>query len=133
VEELRQPDDFGFHTSRHRSSPAEAGQGEHPRRARQVRRPGAGTQQLPAEQLGVAILFPNVRGSIGFGKKFMSLDDDAYAATRSRTSARCSTGFLEADLDKSRVVLVGISSGGWLRSGRRGGQRSHPRRHRAPA
>jgi dipeptidyl aminopeptidase/acylaminoacyl peptidase len=66
-------------------------------------------------ELGVAILVPNVRGSTGSGKKFMSLDDG-----RLRGDSIKDIGALldwipsRPDLDKSRVVLVGISSGGWL-------------------
>jgi dipeptidyl aminopeptidase/acylaminoacyl peptidase len=36
--------------------------------------------------------FPNVRGSSGYGKEFLTLDNGSSARTRSRTSARCSTG-----------------------------------------
>ena len=66
-------------------------------------------------ELGVAMLFPNVRGSSGYGKKFASLDDGKL-----RGDAVKDIGALldwipsRPDLDKSRVVLVGISSGGWL-------------------
>jgi dipeptidyl aminopeptidase/acylaminoacyl peptidase len=66
-------------------------------------------------ELGVAILFPNVRGSAGYGKKFASLDDGQL-----RADAVKDIGALldwipsRPDLDKSRVALLGASSGGWL-------------------
>lgn len=66
-------------------------------------------------ELGMALIFPNVRGSAGFGKTFISLDNrelrgDAvkdlkalldYVATR-------------PDLDASRVMVRGDSYGGYL-------------------
>ena len=66
-------------------------------------------------ELGVAILYPNVRGSSGYGKEFASLDDG-----RLRPNAIKDIGALldwipsRPDLDKSRVTLLGASSGGWL-------------------
>ena len=63
----------------------------------------------------MAILFPNVRGSAGYGKKFASLDDGQL-----RADAVKDIGALldwipsRPDLDKSRVALLGASSGGWL-------------------
>ncbi len=50
-------------------------------------------------ELGVAILYPNVRGSIGFVKDIGALLE--WIASR-------------PELDKTRVVLNGNSSGGWL-------------------
>lgn len=67
------------------------------------------------DQLGVAIVFPNVRGSAGFGRRFMQLDDGKL-----RVNAVKDIGALldwiggRPDLDKGRVVLLGVSSGGWL-------------------
>lgn len=65
--------------------------------------------------LGMAIIFPNVRGSRGFGLKFMDLDNGT-----GREGAIKDIGALldwvaaRPDLDKDRVVLVGASYGGWL-------------------
>jgi dipeptidyl aminopeptidase/acylaminoacyl peptidase len=67
------------------------------------------------EELGVAIIYPNVRGSTGFGRRFASLDDGKL-----RGDAVKDIGALldwiaaKPDLDKNRVALLGISSGGWL-------------------
>jgi dipeptidyl aminopeptidase/acylaminoacyl peptidase len=66
-------------------------------------------------ELGVALLFPNVRGSSGFGRKFMQMDDG-----RGREGAIKDIGAAldwiaaRPDLDKSRVILTGASYGGWL-------------------
>lgn len=66
-------------------------------------------------EMGIALLFPNVRGSLGFGRKFMLLDDG-----RGRDGAIKDVGTLldwiamRPDLDKTRVVLNGASYGGWL-------------------
>jgi dipeptidyl aminopeptidase/acylaminoacyl peptidase len=67
------------------------------------------------DELGVAIVYPNVRGSSGFGRRFAQLDDGKL-----RGDAVKDVGALldwiatRPDLDKSRVVLLGVSSGGWL-------------------
>ena len=66
-------------------------------------------------ELGVAIICPNVRGSTGFGRKFTELDNG-----RGRDGAIKDIGALlewitaRPDLDQSRVVLNGASYGGWL-------------------
>ena len=64
-------------------------------------------------ELGVAIIYPNIRGSRGFGKTFMSLDNGTL-----RENAFKDIGALldwiasQKDLDKSRVSLTGASYGG---------------------
>jgi dipeptidyl aminopeptidase/acylaminoacyl peptidase len=66
-------------------------------------------------ELGIAIVFPNVRGSDGFGRKFEQLDNG-----RGRDGAIKDIGALldwigtRPELDKNRVVLLGVSYGGWL-------------------
>lgn len=66
-------------------------------------------------ELGVAIIYPNVRGSGGFGRRFEQLDDG-----RGRDGAIKDVGALldwigtRPELDTSRVVLNGVSYGGWL-------------------
>jgi len=66
-------------------------------------------------ELGVAILYPNVRGSSGFGREFEALDDG-----NKRGGAVKDIGALldwiaqRPDLDRNRVVLIGVSYGGWL-------------------
>lgn len=66
-------------------------------------------------ELGIAIVYPNVRGSSGFGRRFAELDDGVR-----RGDAVKDIGALldwiagRAELDKSRVLMLGQSSGGWL-------------------
>jgi dipeptidyl aminopeptidase/acylaminoacyl peptidase len=66
-------------------------------------------------ELGIALLYPNVRGSAGYGRTFSHLDDG-----RGRTGVLDDMGaFLDwiaarPYLDKNRVVLSGGSYGGWL-------------------
>jgi dipeptidyl aminopeptidase/acylaminoacyl peptidase len=66
-------------------------------------------------ELGMAIVYPNVRGSAGFGRKFAQMDDG-----KGREGAIKDIGALldwmatRPELDKNRVVLTGGSYGGWL-------------------
>jgi dipeptidyl aminopeptidase/acylaminoacyl peptidase len=67
------------------------------------------------DDLGVAILYPNIRGSWGFGKAFGEMDDGAK-----RESAVKDVGALldwiaaQPSLDKDRVMVTGISYGGFM-------------------
>ena len=67
------------------------------------------------EELGVAVIQPNVRGSEGFGKTFLSLDDG-----RKREDSVKDIGALldwiatQPRLDPSRVVVSGGSYGGYM-------------------
>jgi dipeptidyl aminopeptidase/acylaminoacyl peptidase len=67
------------------------------------------------DQLGVAILYPNVRGSTGFGKSFAKLDNG-----RLREDSVKDIGALldwlksRPDLDASRVMVTGGSYGGYM-------------------
>jgi len=67
------------------------------------------------EELGVAVIRPNVRGSEGFGKTFLTLDDG-----RKREDSVKDIGALldwiatQPRLDASRVVVVGGSYGGYM-------------------
>jgi len=66
-------------------------------------------------ELGMAVLFPNVRGSGGFGRPFAQMDNG-----KGREGAIKDIGAAldwiasRPDLDKDRVVLTGASYGGWL-------------------
>jgi len=66
-------------------------------------------------ELGIALIYPNVRGSIGFGRTFESLDDG-----RRRGHPVKDIGALldwiaaQPDLDERRVMLTGASYGGYL-------------------
>jgi len=79
-------------------------------------RPGwIGRSNYFLNELGVVIIYPNVRGSAGFGKAFMSLDDGVR-----REGAIKDIGALldwiasQPDLDKDRVMVTGASYGGFL-------------------
>ena len=66
-------------------------------------------------ELGVAMIYPNVRGSTGFGKSFVKLDN----GTRRLDSVRDIASLLDwiatrPDLDASRVLITGGSYGGYM-------------------
>jgi dipeptidyl aminopeptidase/acylaminoacyl peptidase len=67
------------------------------------------------ESLGVAIIHPNIRGSSGYGKTFLRLDDGFL-----RDDANKDVGTLldwiasQPNLDPDRVMLAGASHGGYV-------------------
>jgi dipeptidyl aminopeptidase/acylaminoacyl peptidase len=67
------------------------------------------------DELGVAMVFPNVRGSTGYGKTFQNLDNG-----RLREDSVKDIGALldwiakQPDLDASRVMVTGGSYGGYM-------------------
>jgi len=67
------------------------------------------------DELGCIVIAPNVRGSSGYGRSFMQLDDGAL-----REDAVRDIGALlvwigaQRDFDRSRVVVMGRSYGGYL-------------------
>ena len=66
-------------------------------------------------ELGIAVLFPNVRGSAGFGRKFVQMDDGKLREGAIKDiGAALDWIAARPDLDKSRVMLTGASYGGWL-------------------
>src|SRR5207253_10904989 len=74
-----------------------------------------GAMNYYLNELGVAVLFPNVRGSSGYGKTFLQLDnglkrEDSYkdvAALFDWIKGR-------PDLDAERAVVTGGSEGGHM-------------------
>jgi dipeptidyl aminopeptidase/acylaminoacyl peptidase len=66
-------------------------------------------------ELGIALVYPNVRGSAGYGRKFQEMDNG-----RGRDGVIKDVGTVldwiatRPDLDSGRVVLTGGSYGGWL-------------------
>jgi dipeptidyl aminopeptidase/acylaminoacyl peptidase len=66
-------------------------------------------------ELGLAIIYPNIRGSAGFGRSFEELDNG-----RLRENAVKDIGALldwiaaQPSLDKSRVMIAGASYGGYV-------------------
>ncbi|HXF77774.1 MAG TPA: prolyl oligopeptidase family serine peptidase [Usitatibacter sp.] len=67
------------------------------------------------DELGVAMIYPNVRGSEGFGKTWLALDDG-----RKREDSVKDIGALldwiaaQPELDASRVMIIGGSYGGYM-------------------
>ena len=73
------------------------------------------TLQLLAAELGFVILRPNVRGSAGFGRSFLQLDN----GRRREDSVRDIGALLDwiatrPELDHTRVVVMGGSYGGYM-------------------
>jgi dipeptidyl aminopeptidase/acylaminoacyl peptidase len=83
--------------------------------ARQARPAFIGRHNYLVNELGVALVYPNVRWSAGFGKSFLALDDG-----RHREDAVRDVGALlewiasTPQLDAKRVVVSGTSHGGDL-------------------
>jgi dipeptidyl aminopeptidase/acylaminoacyl peptidase len=74
-----------------------------------------GSVNYLVSELGVAVIYPNVRGSAGFGKTFLTLDDG-----RKRVDSVKDLGALldwikeQPDLDADRVQIRGGSYGGYM-------------------
>lgn len=67
-------------------------------------------------ELGIAIFYPNVRGSTGFGKRFVNLDNGPFLR---EDSVKDIGAFLDAfdkdpGLDNSRFAITGGSYGGYM-------------------
>ncbi len=66
-------------------------------------------------ELGVAVMYPNVRGSTGYGKTFLTLDN----GFKREDSVKDIAAFLDwieqdAGLDKQRIAVIGGSYGGYM-------------------
>ena len=76
---------------------------------------GLGRSNYFRNELGMAIIYPNIRGSIGYGKTYEHLDDG-----RNREDAVKDIGALldwiatRPELDKNRVMITGVSYGGYI-------------------
>ena len=75
----------------------------------------AGRNNYYLNELGVSIIYPNVRGSIGYGKTFTDLDNGMK-----REESVQDIGTLiewiatQPDLDASRIMITGGSYGGYM-------------------
>jgi len=79
-------------------------------------RPGfLGRNNYYLNELGVAILFPNVRGSTGYGKTFLKLDN-GYLREDSVKDIGALLDWIKTqpDLDADRVLVTGGSYGGYM-------------------
>jgi dipeptidyl aminopeptidase/acylaminoacyl peptidase len=79
-------------------------------------RPGfGGSQNFWPNELGVARLLPNVRGSSGYGKTFLKLDNGALREDSVRDiGALLDWIKTRDDLDPDRVMVTGGSYGGYM-------------------
>lgn len=67
-------------------------------------------------ELGIAIFYPNVRGSTGFGKRFVALDNGPWKREDSVKDIGAFLDVLRKDkrIDKKRVAITGGSYGGYM-------------------
>jgi dipeptidyl aminopeptidase/acylaminoacyl peptidase len=73
------------------------------------------TPQYWVNELGAAVIYPNVRGSIGYGKSFVDLDNGFKREDSVKDiGALLDWIATQPDLDKSRVVVYGGSYGGYM-------------------
>lgn len=80
-------------------------------------RPGhlSATLRALSEQLGVHLILPNVRGSDGFGKRFLNLDNGRKREDSVKDlSALLDLIATRPDMDAAQVVVAGGSYGGYL-------------------
>jgi dipeptidyl aminopeptidase/acylaminoacyl peptidase len=80
-------------------------------------RPGfMGRNNYLLNEQGIAIFFPNVRGSTGYGKRFVSLDNGPFKREDSVKDIGAYLTLLAADpaLDASRMAVTGGSYGGYM-------------------
>jgi dipeptidyl aminopeptidase/acylaminoacyl peptidase len=79
-------------------------------------RPGfSSTFQMWVNELGTAVIAPNVRGSSGYGKHFVKLDNGRLREGSVRDIGALLDWIAEQpDLDATRVVVYGGSYGGYM-------------------
>lgn len=67
-------------------------------------------------ELGIAIFYPNVRGSSGFGKRFVSLDNGPFQRENSVRDIGAFLDKLQADprIDAAKMAVTGGSYGGYM-------------------
>jgi dipeptidyl aminopeptidase/acylaminoacyl peptidase len=83
--------------------------------AGQARPSFSSTYQLWLARLGAAVIRPNVRGSTGYGKRYMGLDDGFMRESSVRDiGALLDWLATQPDLDETRVAVVGGSYGGYM-------------------
>ncbi|GAA4000338.1 S9 family peptidase [Sphingomonas humi] len=80
-------------------------------------RPGfIGRGNYLVNELGIAVFYPNVRGSTGFGKRFVSLDNGPFKREDSIKDIGAFLAALKADpaIDGNRMAVTGGSYGGYM-------------------
>ncbi len=74
-----------------------------------------GTTQFYVNELGIAVIFPNVRGSSGYGKTYLKLDNAELREDSVKDiGALLDWIATQEDLDSSRVAVTGGSYGGYM-------------------
>ncbi|HUG72561.1 MAG TPA: S9 family peptidase [Steroidobacteraceae bacterium] len=79
-------------------------------------RPGwSSFRQYLVTELGFAVVAPNVRGSAGYGRSYLALDNGLLREDSVRDIGALLVWIgLQPDLDRSRVVVAGGSYGGYM-------------------
>ncbi len=80
-------------------------------------RPGfLGRNNYLINELGIALFFPNVRGSTGYGKRFVALDNGPYKREDTVKDIGAMLTLLKArpDIDSARIAETGGSYGGYM-------------------
>ena len=79
-------------------------------------RPGfSPSSQFYMQELGLAVVFPNVRGSAGYGKSWLKLDNGRLREDSVRDIGALLDWIVEQpDLDADRVAVTGGSYGGYM-------------------
>jgi dipeptidyl aminopeptidase/acylaminoacyl peptidase len=81
----------------------------------QVRPDFLGRDNYWINELGIAMIYPNVRGSIGYGKTFQKLDN-GYLREGSYKDISTLLDWIQTqpDLDSSKIMITGGSYGGFM-------------------
>ena len=75
----------------------------------------SGVDQFLVRELGVAVIHPNVRGSEGYGKTYLTLDNGPLREDSVRDiGALLDWIATQPDLDSRRVAVYGVSYGGYM-------------------
>ena len=71
--------------------------------------------QFYIDEFGIAVVAPNVRGSGGYGKSWLSLDD-GYKRENAVADIGCLLDWIarQSDLDPTRIAVMGGSYGGYM-------------------
>jgi dipeptidyl aminopeptidase/acylaminoacyl peptidase len=75
-----------------------------------------GSNNYLINELGIALFFPNVRGSSGYGARFVNLDNGPFKREDSVKDVGALLDMLEKDpaLDADRFAVNGVSYGGYM-------------------
>lgn len=74
-----------------------------------------GSGNYYTNEMGVAVIFPNVRGSSGFGKSFLASDNGFNRMNSVKDiGALLDWIALQPELDKDRIMIMGGSYGGFM-------------------